>query len=101
MAETPDSRGPSRRDFFELSASAVALAPMVAAGSVQAAAPAAAADPHAKLEVKLTINGRQHSFAVDPRTTLLGTLRHHAGLTGTKKGCDHGQCGACTVHVGG
>lgn len=49
----------------------------------------------------LTINGTDHEFAGDPRTTLLDFLRHDCGLTGTKKGCDHGQCGACTVLVNG
>ncbi len=50
---------------------------------------------------KLRINAKDYSSAVDPRTTLLDFLREHVGLTGTKKGCDHGQCGACTVHVNG
>ncbi|MGF7156235.1 2Fe-2S iron-sulfur cluster-binding protein [Novosphingobium gossypii] len=49
----------------------------------------------------LTINGSDHDFAGDPRTTLLDFLRDDCGLTGTKKGCDHGQCGACTVIVNG
>jgi xanthine dehydrogenase YagT iron-sulfur-binding subunit len=49
----------------------------------------------------LMINGKRRDFTVDPRVTLLDALREHAGLTGTKKGCDHGQCGACTVHLNG
>ncbi len=49
----------------------------------------------------LTINGTEHSFSGDPRTTLLDFLRRDCGLTGTKKGCDHGQCGACTVLING
>ena len=51
--------------------------------------------------ITLRINGKDHSLRIDPRTTLLDALREHLALTGTKKGCDHNQCGACTVHVGG
>jgi xanthine dehydrogenase YagT iron-sulfur-binding subunit len=47
------------------------------------------------------VNGTEHTLALDPRTTLLDAVREQIGLTGTKKGCDHGQCGACTVHVDG
>jgi xanthine dehydrogenase YagT iron-sulfur-binding subunit len=51
--------------------------------------------------VTLRINGKDRQLRVDPRTTLLDCIRETVALTGTKKGCDHGQCGACTVHVNG
>jgi xanthine dehydrogenase YagT iron-sulfur-binding subunit len=54
-----------------------------------------------RLGVKLRVNGEQREVSIDPRMTLLDCLREVLHLTGTKKGCDHGQCGACTVHVGG
>ena len=53
------------------------------------------------IPVTLTVNGRKHDLRIDPRTTLLDCLREHLHLTGSKKGCDHGQCGACTVHING
>jgi len=51
--------------------------------------------------VTLRINGKEHNLRIDPRATLLDCIREAVALTGTKKGCDHGQCGACTVHVNG
>jgi xanthine dehydrogenase YagT iron-sulfur-binding subunit len=54
-----------------------------------------------KLSVTLNVNGVDHKLSLEPRVTLLDLLREQLALTGTKKGCDHGQCGACTVHVEG
>jgi xanthine dehydrogenase YagT iron-sulfur-binding subunit len=63
----------------------------------------AASQPESKdaVPVKLKVNGKQYDLRIDPRTTLLDCLREHLHLTGSKKGCDHGQCGACTVHING
>ena len=61
----------------------------------------ASAESKDAIPVTLTINGKRHDLRIDPRTTLLDCLREHVHLTGSKKGCDHGQCGACTVHING
>src|ERR1700726_3454104 len=63
---------------------------------------AAADDLHdGRFNVTLKVNGQEREVSIDPRMTLLDCLREVLHLTGTKKGCDHGQCGACTIHIGG
>jgi xanthine dehydrogenase YagT iron-sulfur-binding subunit len=57
--------------------------------------------PEGAIPVTLRVNGKKYDVRIDPRTTLLDCLREHLHLTGSKKGCDHGQCGACTVHING
>lgn len=61
----------------------------------------AAASPACAISVTLKVNGKKYDLHIDPRTTLLDCLREHLHLTGSKKGCDHGQCGACTVQING
>jgi xanthine dehydrogenase YagT iron-sulfur-binding subunit len=98
----------TRRTFLKQVAgtsAAITIGPtLLGIGSVQAAETAAspAADASATaVPLQLKINGKDYKLQVDPRTTLLDALREHLHLTGSKKGCDHGQCGACTVLVNG
>jgi len=85
-----------------LSATAAALPAMAQAESTAGGAGAPATTPApVGGKVALTVNGQRHELEVDTRTTLLDLLREHLHLTGTKKGCDQGQCGACTVIVDG
>jgi xanthine dehydrogenase YagT iron-sulfur-binding subunit len=99
----------SRRAFLSTAGTAAAAAAMVGCtpnpqpnADVDSApnSPAAQNIP-GEVAVRLRINGNEHQLQVDPRTSLLDCIRETVALTGTKKGCDHGQCGACTVHVNG
>jgi len=93
----------SRRGFIRGAASSAVALPFAAsavAEVAEAATEAPAVESIDSQTVTLRINGQPHTLSLDPRTTLLDALRDHAGLTGTKKGCGHGQCGACTVHLG-
>src|SRR5213078_4371942 len=82
-------------------AGALASTPLIV-GPTQAATHASAEPPPAApVALTLRVNGQAHALHIEPRTTLLDALRDHLGLTGTKKGCDRGQCGACTVLADG
>jgi xanthine dehydrogenase YagT iron-sulfur-binding subunit len=117
----PDASDISRRGLLATAAAGLAAAPLLegcshehgtaarpaahvesASGSGRGRASATRPQPSSgALPVTLKINGREHALELEPRVTLLDALREHIGFTGTKKGCDHGQCGACTVLLNG
>src|SRR5437667_11143389 len=96
---------PNRREFL------LTMGSSAAAALITGCAPLHPDEPHAAVAdrspgqgavpIRLRINGKDHHLQIDPRTTLLDCIRESVAFTGTKKGCDHGQCGACTVHVNG
>jgi xanthine dehydrogenase YagT iron-sulfur-binding subunit len=93
--------GFSRRTFLASATVAAAAVPLAAQAKGRTMDQAAAVKAETGVPITLRINGGNHRLTVDPRTTLLDTLRERLGLTGAKKGCDQGQCGACTVHLDG
>ncbi len=98
-----DSGGPSRREVLYASLAVVAGAALGSGCDSIHPAPSIATEPGVEetVPVTLKINGKTKTVPLEPRVTLLDALREHLDLTGTKKGCDHGQCGACTVLVNG
>jgi xanthine dehydrogenase YagT iron-sulfur-binding subunit len=93
---------PTRRQFIAtVLAAAVVIAATPAVGKAESVSTALAPKDVDAIPVTLNVNGRAVALTIEPRVTLLDALREYAGLTGTKKGCDHGQCGACTVHIDG
>jgi xanthine dehydrogenase YagT iron-sulfur-binding subunit len=105
MSETEPNL--SRRNFLQqasIAGAGVISAPLLAKAAKQtetSEAKVATFIPEGAQSVNLKINGKSHKLKIEPRVTLLDCLRENLQLTGTKKGCDHGQCGACTVHVNG
>jgi xanthine dehydrogenase YagT iron-sulfur-binding subunit len=90
----------SRLGMASLLASAARITPALAQRQEKIKTPSSDS-PKDAIPVSLHVNGKKYDLQIDPRTTLLDCLREHLHLTGSKKGCDHGQCGACTVHING
>jgi xanthine dehydrogenase YagT iron-sulfur-binding subunit len=101
--QIPLNHGTNRRSFLKQSslAAAIALTPATVIKAAQNGTDEKIAAAFEKMPLNVTINGVQQKLSLEPRVTLLDLLREQLHLTGTKKGCDHGQCGACTVHING
>src|ERR1044071_142616 len=101
-----NAQNPTRREFLSTTGTTAAAGliaaymPLTANASEEAVETSGPAIDGV-MPITLRINGKDRQLRVDPRTTLLDCIRESVLLTGTKKGCDHGQCGACTVHVNG
>jgi xanthine dehydrogenase YagT iron-sulfur-binding subunit len=109
MSDTqqPNPQNPTRREFLSTTGTTAAATLIAAyvplpANASETGTPVSSSGPiDGAVPITLRINGKDRQLRIDPRTTLLDCIRESVVLTGTKKGCDHGQCGACTVHVNG
>jgi xanthine dehydrogenase YagT iron-sulfur-binding subunit len=96
-AKVDDNSGVSRRDFLKISTISAAAVPILGTKVVHAAGEPVKVYGPGKTPVELTINGQKHTLQLEPRVTLLDTLRDQLDITGAKRVCDRGECGACTV----
>jgi xanthine dehydrogenase YagT iron-sulfur-binding subunit len=94
-----DNAGVSRRDFLKISTISAAAVPILGTKVVQAAGEPVKVYGPGKTPVELTINGQKHTLQLEPRVTLLDTLRDQLDITGAKRVCDRAECGACTVLI--
>lgn len=98
-----EPHGDTRREFLKKSSlfTALSLTPLAVLKAAENKVDERFAEMFEKIPLNLKVNNKPYQLSVEPRVTLLDLLREQLHLTGTKKGCDHGQCGACTVHVDG